>query len=84
VLAGAVVVLASLLRRWLKLSLHAAFAVLAAALLWPAVLATLGVLALAAGVGWSRLVLQRHTRQEVVAGLLAGAAAGVAFRVTLA
>jgi hypothetical protein len=83
-LGGAVVVVAIGLRHWLKLSLHAAFAVFAAALLWPSVVAVLGVLALAAGVSWSRLVLRRHTRSEVVAGLLAGAAAGVGFRVIAA
>lgn len=83
-LGGAVVVLASLLRHWLKLSLHAAFAVFAAALLWPSVGAVFSVLVLAAGVGWSRLVLGRHTRGEVVAGLLAGAAAGVGFHLIAA
>ena len=79
-LGGAVVVLASGLRHWLKLSLHAAFAVLAAALLWPSVPAVLALLALAAGVSWSRLVLRRHSRAEVLAGLLAGAAAGLGFQ----
>ena len=79
-LGGAVVVLASLLRHWLKLSLHAAFAVFAAALLWPSGLAVLGVLALAGGVAWSRLVLRRHTLCEVVVGLLAGGVAGVMFQ----
>jgi hypothetical protein len=83
-LGGAVVVFASLLRRWLKLSLHAAFALFAAVLLWPQWMAVLGGLALAAGVSWSRLVLRRHTLAEVVAGLLAGAAAGVAFHLIAA
>lgn len=79
-LGGAVVVLASGLRHWLKLSLHAAFAVLAAALLWPSVPAVLALLALAAGVSWSRWVLRRHTRTEVLVGMLAGAAAGLGFQ----
>jgi membrane-associated phospholipid phosphatase len=74
-----VVVMASLLRRWLKLSLHAAFAVFAASLLWPSVMAVVGLLALAVAVAWSRLVLRRHTLGEVVVGLLAGGAAGVGF-----
>lgn len=79
-LGGAVVVLAGGLRHWLKLSLHAAFAVLAAALLWPRMPAVLALLALAAGVSWSRLVLGRHTCTEVLVGMLAGAAAGLGFQ----
>lgn len=77
--AGSMVVLAYLLRSRLKLSLHAAFAVFAAALLWPSVLALLLVCLLAAGVSWSRLVLRRHTRQEVLLGLSVGGAAGLGF-----
>ena len=80
-LGGAMVVCALLLRRWLKLSLHTAFAVFAAALLWPNTLAAAGVLLLAAAVSWSRLALCRHTGLEVVAGLLAGAVAGSVFAV---
>lgn len=78
-LGGAVVVAALLLRRWLKLSLHAAFAVFAAALWWPHAGGAALVLLLAAAVSWSRLALRRHTGAEVTAGLLAGAAAGAAF-----
>lgn len=65
---------------WMKLSLHAAFAVFSAALLWalgPVALA-LG-LAFAAAVAWSRWVLGRHCRRELVAGALAGAAVGLGF-----
>ena len=63
--------------RWLKVSLHAAFAVFAAALVWPGVASVSLMLALAAGVAWSRLVLQRHTLAEVVVGLLLGSASGL-------
>ena len=77
--AGALVVVAHLLRRWLKLSLHACFAVFAAGLLWPSVVGTLLALALAGGVAWSRLVLGRHTPLEVAVGLTAGAVAGIGF-----
>lgn len=83
-LGGAVVVFASLLRHWLKLSLHAAFAEFAAALLWPSLVPVLLALALAAGVAWSRLVLRRHNCQEVLVGLLTGAAAGVGFHFIVA
>lgn len=65
---------------WLKLSLHASFAVFSAALLWalgPVALA-LG-LAFAGAVAWSRLVLGRHRRRELLAGALAGAAVGLGF-----
>jgi hypothetical protein len=78
-LGGALVLAAHLLRRWLKVSLHASFAVYAAALLWPAALAVGAVLLLAAAVSWSRLALRRHTPAEVLAGLAAGAAAGWVF-----
>jgi membrane-associated phospholipid phosphatase len=77
--AGALVAFAHVLRSWLKVSLHAAFAVFAASLLWPSLLAVVLVLFLAAGVSWSRLVLRRHTPREVVVGLLAGGAAGLGF-----
>lgn len=82
--AGLLVVLAALLRRWLKVSLHAGFAVLAAAFAWPSLAATAAVLALAAGVAWSRLVLARHTPYEVAVGMALGAAAAVAFRLAVA
>jgi hypothetical protein len=78
-LGGAMVVAALLLRRWLKLSLHTAFAVFAAALWWPHAGGAALVLLLAAAVSWSRLALRRHTVAEVAAGLLAGAAAGASF-----
>jgi hypothetical protein len=79
-LCGALVVFAHLLRRWLKVSLHTSFAVLAASFLWPDVAGTVVLLMLAAAVAWSRLELRRHTRAEVAAGWLAGAVAGAAFR----
>ncbi|MDZ7875417.1 MAG: hypothetical protein U5N27_21400 [Rhizobium sp.] len=74
------VLVAQLLRRWLKVSLHAAFALFAAALVWPHAALTLGAVGLAAGVAWSRLVLRRHTLAEVALGLLLGAAFGVGLR----
>ena len=77
------VLLAHLLRRWLKVSLHAAFAVFAAALVWPHPGLTLATVVLAAAVAWSRLVLRRHTRAEVLLGLLLGAATGVGLRAVL-
>lgn len=75
----AVACAALVLRRYLKLSLHAAFAVYAAALLWPAPLAAGLMLLLALAVGWSRLLLQRHSLREVGAGFAAGALAGLTY-----
>lgn len=64
--------------RWLKVSLHVAFAALAATTLL-LVGSPLGWL-LAAAVpvlAWSRLKLARHRPAEVVVGLLAGVLAGI-------
>lgn len=83
-LAALLVLLTHALRRWLKVSLHAAFALLAAALVWPHMPGALVVGLLALGVAWSRLVLRRHTLAEVLTGLLFGAAFGAALRLSLA
>ena len=83
-LIGLVVGLTHLLRRWLKVSLHAACALFSLALVWPHPLLTLLVALLAAGVAWSRLVLRRHSVAEVLLGMLFGAAGGSAFRVLVA
>jgi hypothetical protein len=78
--AAAMVAAGVVLAPWLKLSLHAAFAVFSAALLWALGPVALGLgLAFAAAVAWSRWVLGRHRRRELLAGVLAGAAVGLAF-----
>lgn len=77
---AAVAVAALLLRQWLKLSLHLAFAALAAVLWWPVHEATVLLLLIAVGLAWSRLTLGRHTRAEVALGAVVGGAAGVAFQ----
>jgi len=78
-LSGALVVVALTISRWMKMSLHVAFATFATALLWPNVPAIVaGVLATSA-VMWSRLVLGRHVAADVATGLLLGAAAGRAY-----
>jgi hypothetical protein len=83
-LAALLVLLAHGLRRRLKVSLHATFALFAAALVWPHAGLTLGLVLLSAGVAWSRLVLGRHTLAEVLLGLLLGMAGGVVFRAFVA
>lgn len=83
VLRGTIAVLAliaaaSIINRWLKVSLHTAFAWFTAVSLFSMNLALGiggGVVALA--VAWSRLELRRHTPAEVVAGILLGATVGV-------
>jgi membrane-associated phospholipid phosphatase len=79
-LCAAVVLGAHALRRRLKVSQHAAFALFAAALVWPALPATPLLALLAVGVAWSRLALRRHTPAEVLTGLLFGAIAGGLFK----
>lgn len=79
-LGGAVVAVGHLLRARLKVSLHVAFAVLAASLLWPHVPALCAAAVLSVGVAWSRVILGRHTVADVLAGWAVGAAAGAAFQ----
>jgi hypothetical protein len=81
--SGLLVVTAYALRRWLKVSLHVGFGVLATSLVWPHPLGTLALLLLVAGVAWSRWALARHTLGEVLLGGLLGAAAGSAFQLIL-
>ena len=86
VAAGVLVVVAMLFvaamaNRWIKLSLHMAslaFAAAALLALWPVA----GVLALALLplLGWSRLALGRHRPAEVLGGALLGLLAGVGLR----
>lgn len=78
-LAAFPVLAALLLSRWVKASLHMAFAAFATILVWPSVQAvTIGLL-VAVAVAWSRLVLGRHTMPDIVVGALLGFAAGGAY-----
>ncbi|MEQ1514489.1 MAG: hypothetical protein ABL934_17670 [Lysobacteraceae bacterium] len=66
--------------RWCKLSLHVAFAVYAAGLLWPIGIAAVGTGCAFAGiVAWSRLQLSRHRPRDVVAGAIAGSMAAMTY-----
>jgi membrane-associated phospholipid phosphatase len=79
-LAAALIVLALLGSRWCKLSLHLAFAVYAAGLLWPyGAVAVIAGLVFAAAIAWSRLRLARHVPIDLIAGALAGAGAAAAY-----
>jgi membrane-associated phospholipid phosphatase len=75
----ALLFLAFLATFWRKVSLHVAFAAFATAImtsvnLWFLPAGALACLAL----GWSRLVLHRHTAVEVAAGAVLGAVCGIA------
>jgi membrane-associated phospholipid phosphatase len=79
-LSGLLIVVMLSASRWVKLSLHAAFAVFAALLLWPLNLWYVAFAgAAAAGICWSRLVLARHTVAEVLGGALLGGLCGICF-----
>ncbi len=84
VMSAALVLLCHLLRASLKASLHVGFAVFAVFLVWPSLVAVGAMLFLAAAVSWSRLVLQRHSRREVIAGALLGAIAGAGYLFAIA
>lgn len=76
-LCAAMVGIAMLVVRLCTLSLHVAFAVFAALLVvrtawWAGAV----LLACAAAIAWSRLALGRHVPRDVLAGAVAGAAAG--------
>ncbi len=81
-LCGALVVVAFLTGRWVKVSLHTAFATFATILVWSIKPAFYAGVAMTAAVVWSRLVLRRHVAADIVSGLLLGAAAGVAYLYT--
>ena len=71
--AGAMLLIAAawFCNRWLKPSMHTGFVLLTPGALWRSDLTLAFALAvLAAAVGWSRLVLARHTVQEVIVGAL--------------
>jgi hypothetical protein len=75
-----IVVLAMGSARWCKLSLHVAFAVYAALLLWRlGTWAALAGLCFAALLAWSRLALARHAPRDLVAGAAAGALSGAMY-----
>jgi membrane-associated phospholipid phosphatase len=64
--------------RWLKISQHCLFATLPLAWLWPSIPITALFIAMALLVAASRLALGRHTRAEVMCGIVLGAAAAIA------
>ena len=77
-LSAAIILFALLAARVCKLSLHVAF-IAFAAFIPGTMVAGISIGVLCAGVAWSRLVLGRHVVPDLIAGLLAGVAAGMVF-----
>lgn len=77
-LAATIILVALLTSPICKLSLHLAF-IAFAAFVAGTLVAAIGIGALGAGVAWSRLRLGRHVPVDLLAGLLAGTAAGIVF-----
>jgi membrane-associated phospholipid phosphatase len=74
-------ILGAVVNRWIKASLHVAFGIYAAAIAAGVdPIAGAVVLLASAMVGWSRVVLGRHTRAEVLAGAILGVVASLATR----
>lgn len=77
--ATALFVACAIVNRRLKASLHSAFAMYAAGIVWPVTTRGAIAFAVAAGlIGWGRVAYRRHTTSEVLAGLALGALAAVA------
>lgn len=83
-LSGLLIVVMMLVSPWVKLSLHASFAVFAVLLLWPLKLWYVALASVAAaGICWSRVLLARHTVAEVLGGGLLGGLFGACFWLVL-
>lgn len=81
-LSALLIAVAQWTARWCKLSLHLAFVVYAAMLLWQIhPIAGLCGAAFALLVAWSRLALRRHVMRDLIAGAVAGMIAGALFAV---
>ncbi len=78
-LSGTIILTALLTARWVKVSLHTAFAAFATALLWPNGFAVAAGVAVTTAVVWSRLELGRHVAADIAVGLLLGVIAGVGY-----
>lgn len=76
--ANALFVVCAIVNRRLKASLHCAFAMLAAGIVFP-VNRPLGVVFAVAAlvIGWGRVAYKRHTLIEVIVGLILGTVAAV-------
>lgn len=78
-LAAMLIIVALLLARWVKVSLHTAFAAYSTALLWPLKLAVVAGIMATAAVAWSRLALGRHGAADIGVGFLLGVVVGALY-----
>ena len=79
-LSAGIIIVAMLSARACKLSLHVAFSLYAAGLLWPLGSVAVGAgCAFAGAVAWSRLRLSRHERLDLFAGAAAGLSAAIIY-----
>lgn len=79
-LSGTLFLIALFVAKWVKLSLHTAFAVFATALVWPNMIAISIGIVITALVIWSRLVLGRHVISDIIVGFLTGLILGVIYQ----
>lgn len=82
--SGLLVSLALLASRWVRMSLHVAFAAFATTLVWPTTVAVIAGLIVTAAMVWSRVTLRRHVAVDIIAGLALGAAVGAAYQAWIA
>ena len=82
-IAAILILVAHLLRQYMKPSMHVAFCLFAACIVWPVywMVLILGLLGFA--LGWSRLVLMRHTIIDVIVGAVIGLMCGGALRILM-
>lgn len=78
-LAAAIILFALVISPWCKLSLHVAFGCFAI-FVPESLMIGLGFAIFVLAVAWSRLVLGRHNRADILVGMLAGIAAGITFQ----
>lgn len=83
-LSGVIVVVGHLSRGMAKMSLHVAFAVFAAFLVWPNHIAATALALVVLLVAWSRLVLRQHVAADIILGALVGVSSGLALHVVFA
>jgi hypothetical protein len=75
--AAAFLLLAALLTRWVKLSLHVAFAALTATTLCLGSAVGYALIAVVPVIFWSRIALARHRVHELLVGLVLGVLTGI-------
>lgn len=78
--SGAIFLCCHVFSKLAKPSLHVAFAIFAACLTYPNVIAMALLFSMAILLGWSRLHLERHSMFDIVVGAVIGFLAGICFQ----